>query len=295
MKSVNVPSKLTIANVFSTQRYLCLLMRIDKHEILYLSAAIAYTTALALAPLLLIALTLLSLLSPQWQQSLALELISFFGREVGEIIEVIVTKATEHDSFRGLSGFVSFAVLAISASAIFSLLRSSLDKINEHQSAAIDPKIPAPQLAFDLRSFLRDRLFSVGLVFAFIFLLIASLIMTTALTILFKNRMGMFWEGISVASNWLVFTVLFSAIFRFIPSARFGWMRCLQSGICATVFFLIGKHLTAIYLAKAAVGSAYGAAGSLVVLLVWLYYTSLTLLLSYEFTTTILFTDKETA
>lgn len=254
--------------------------KIDEHEIFLLGGSLAYTTALALAPFIIILISAVTLLQFSSQQNLIDQMTAVLGPQAGEAITIIVDSAEERSNFSGISGLISFLIISISASAIFYQLRIAFDKVNEFKA---DPT-QAGWLIF-----LRDRVLSVGLVLGFIFLLMISLFVSTLISLVFQGREGGLWEGISSLASLGVFSVLFAAMFRFIPSGEVPWRRCLISGVSASLFFLVGKNLIGLYLGTSAVGSAYGAAGSLVVLLVWLYYTSITLLLSYEFTSAVLY------
>jgi membrane protein len=245
------------------------------HEAFMLSGSLAYTIALALAPFFIIMLTTLSLLDGGSQQFVVAELTGVLGPQAGEALKAITSNAEKEIHFAGISGIISFVVIAVSASAIFSQLRVALDIINDYRA----PQEPGSRW----RSFFKQRVFSVGLVFAFILLMIVSMVVTTVLGVVFRGADGIIWQSVFAVGNFLVFSLLFSAIFRFIPSERRPWSRCVFSGITATLFFLLGKYLIGLYISHSAVGSAYGAAGSLIVLLVWLYYMSFSLLISYEF------------
>ncbi len=277
-------SRFQFKNIFSLARNQRFLAAVDKHEILLLAAAIAYTTALALAPFLIILLSILTLLGEQWQQSVIQQMTVLVGAQGGEALQAIIVSAKGHTTFRGFSGVVSFLILAVSASTIFNQLRLAFDKINEYA--------PTRKKASGLWFFMREKLLSIGLVFGFIFMLIISLVVTTAIAAVFSGREGFFWEAVAMVVSFLVFTGLFAAMFRFVPSSQEPGRKCFQSAVVATVFFLLGKMLITLYLAKSAVGSAYGAAGSLVVLLVWLYYTAVTLLLSDEYTNNVLLVQR---
>ena len=248
---------------------------VDKHEIFTLSGSIAYTTALAIAPFLLILLSLASLLGPELQEKLYVNLASSIGEKAGQTILDIVQNTRKNSSFSGWSGLIGFVILVISASAIFAQLRVALNKINEHQ---------AEKNKSGLWLFVQDRFLSMGLVFGFAFLSIVSMMVSTTIAVVFTTGEGIFWEIISILVNFVIFSVLFMAIYRVIPSDKLDWRRCRISGMVSAIFYLIGKNLISLYLAHAGLESAYGAAGSLIVFLVWVYYTAMTLLISYEFT-----------
>jgi membrane protein len=261
------------------ERAKSLFANISKHEILLLAGSLAYTTALSIAPFILILLSFASFLSDSLQSRLYKQLSNVAGAKAGETIQGIIENANKHPSASGISGIIGLIVLAVSASAIFAQLRVSLDKINEHQDTAESS---------GLMGFLKERFLSVGLVFGFAFLSIASLMVTTVLAMLFEGTEGVIWQVISFAVTFLAFAVLFAAIYRFVPSDTLSWRRCAISGVVSAIFYIIGKALIGIYLAKAGLESSYGAAGSLVVFLAWVFYTTLTILVSYEFSSNLL-------
>jgi len=247
---------------------------IDKHEIFLLAASIAYTTALALAPFVLIILSIASLLGTDMQADLANQIKANVGEKAGVAVNEIIKNAKAHPTMSGISGIVAFLVLLISSSAIFSQLRVALDKVN-------DFKLPKGNSGF--KAFIKDKVFSVGLVFGFAFLSIVSLVASTTLSAFVSGGEGILWKSISFAINFAMFGALFTIIYRFIPSSKQTWKTCLISGFISAFFYLIGKSLITFYLAKASFESSYGAAGSLIAFLAWVYYSSLTLLVSYEF------------
>lgn len=274
----------SVRGFFSKERYVHLFAQISKHEVFLLGSSLAYTTALALAPFIIIMISLISMLNFGDQHLLVQEIRDLLGHEAGRVIDDIVKNANQETHFRGLSGLIGFLVLVFSASAIFSQLRTSFDKINEFETPATENGILA---------FLKQRVFSVGLVLGFIFLLMSSLVVTSAIAALLAHGEGWLWESLSLTVNFLIFTLLFAAMFRFIPSKGLGWRDSMIAGVSAAIFFLVGKFLIGLYLGRSAVGSAYGAAGSLIALLIWLYYTSLTLLVSYEFTKNVLLDEPQ--
>lgn len=257
---------------------------VDRHDIFTLSGSLAYTTALALAPFVLILLSIASILTPDIQDKIYLQLASSIGEKAGQTVIDIVQNAKKNSSFSGISGIIGFVILVISASAIFIQLKVALNKINDHDTSK-------DKSGFWV--FIKDRFLSMGLVFGFAFLSIVSLIASTAISVVFQGTEGIFWQGVSLLVNLIIFSVLFTAIFKVIPSDKLDWRRCRISGIVSAIFYLIGKNLISLYLAHAGLESSYGAAGSLVAFLVWVYYSSLTLLVSYEFTRNMVLYQKE--
>ena len=252
---------------------------IDKHEVFVLAGSIAYTTALALAPFVVIILSVASLLGQNIQNNLYTELSATLGPKVGATFKTLIENSDNQPSLSTLSGIIGFLLLAFSASALFTQLRFALDKMKNYT-----PK----EARSGAWNFIKEKFLSVGLVFAFAFLSVVSLLATTAIALVVPNGEGLLWEGVSLAINFILFTVLFSAMYRFIPTEKLPWKRCWIAGGVSSAFYLVGKSLVSLYLAKAGVESSYGAAGSIVLLLVWVYYTAILLLVSFEFTNDVL-------
>ncbi len=248
---------------------------ISQHEVFMLASSIAFTTALALAPFMLILLFVASLLGPEIQEKLFTEISEAMGPKAGKTVLDIVHSTQNKPTLAGLSGIGGFLVLVLSASAIFTQLRHALDKINDVKLSAQKSGWPA---------FVRERLLSFGLVFGFIFLSIVSLMISTLITAFFPGGDGFLWQSIFFAFNFVMFAVLFMMLYRFVPSRRYEWKKARISGLVSAAFYIIGKALIGLYLGHASFASSYGAAGSFVIFLAWVYYTSLILLISCEFT-----------
>lgn len=273
----------SLRDFFTWRRYKRLLSRINRHELLSLSGSIAYTTALALSPFLIITISIFALTNFGTQQTLNDQIQNLVGPEAARAVKGIIDSAAQEPGISGLSGVLGFLVLLFSASAIFAQLRLSLDKIVEYK---------APKSANGIWAFIKERIFSVGLVLGFVFLMIVSLGLSSMLSAAFPIGEEFGIRVVSFFANLIVFSLLFSCMFHFIPTERLPWGRCLVSGVVACGFFLVGKSLIGLYLGNSALGSAYGAAGSFIVLLVWIYYTSLTLLISFEFTNTVVLENR---
>lgn len=166
---------------------------------------------------------------------------------------------------------VAFVTLLFGASGVFVELRDSLNTIWE-----------APQpTSSGVRSFVQQRLISFGMVLALCILLLGSLLLSTGLAIVQKLFSGMVPLHIAVLSQianivleLLAFSILFALIFKFVPNVPIRWEEVVFGSIVTAILFTIGKALLSLYFATAAVGSTYGAAGSLVALVVWVYYSA---------------------
>ncbi|AFY00582.1 YihY/virulence factor BrkB family protein [Bdellovibrio bacteriovorus] len=256
------------------QRFSSFLDQISKHEVFILSSSIAYTTGLALAPFVLILLSLATLFGDATRDKIFAGFSDVVGQQASGSIKMIVENAEKNPQGTGISGAIGFIVLLVSASAIFSQLRYALDKINEHK---------ATEKEQGMMGFVKDRFLSMGLLLGFVFLTITSMILTTTLTLVLPEQDGWFWQSLVFVITLMVFSLLFTAIYRFVPTDKASWKRCAVAGVTSAVFFNIGKTLIGLYLGTAGLEKSYGAAGSIVVFLAWVYYSGLTLLVSYEF------------
>ena len=263
-------------------RFLRLISEIDKHDVLILAASLAYSLALALAPFILIMMVVMGGLGNNFQSQIVSQATSLLGKEGGEIIQAIIENSEKESQFSGLSGVISFLVIVISASAIFSQLRTALDKIRETK---------IPEKKWTALGFLKEKFLLSSLVLGFIFLMIISLLLNISLATFFYGFEGVVWQSIGYIVSLIMFFILFTMMFRLVPTQKMSWRRSTVSGITAALFFTIGKFLIGLYIGNSAIGSAYGAAGSLIVLLVWLYYSALTFYISCEFTNNVIFNE----
>jgi membrane protein len=277
----------TGSKIIEYKKRLCMsFANADRHDIFIMSSSLAYTTALALAPFLLITLSLASLLSHDFQQNIYVGLNNAVGEKIASTILAMIKDADKNTKISGISGAIGFLVLAVSASAIFTNLKIALDKINEHAYKKEEE---------GFLNFIKGKMFSVGLVFGFAFLSVASLVFTMIVAVIYPQGIGFLWSLFSFVMNFAIFMLVFAMIYRFVPTDKASYKSCWISGSISTVFYLVGKDLIGLYLGHAGLESSYGAAGSLIVLLVWVYYTALTLLFSYEFTRDVIFKKDLTA
>ncbi|MBX2987184.1 MAG: YihY family inner membrane protein [Bdellovibrionaceae bacterium] len=240
-------------------------------NIFELSAALSYYTALSLAPLLILLLTLLSALSPGLQESLIVQVQDLAGTEAASVVRVVIQQADQRPDVRSLAGLIGFSALLFSASFVFAQLRSAFNRIMGHA-----PPAPATTTLWrDTVDFFKDKIFNIGLMVGFIFLAAVSLLLSAFLSLWFPSGQEWLYRAISSVGQWLIFALIFGGIFFMTPERKGSFRLSLLAGVLTSLLFNFGKMLIGIYLGQSAVGSAYGAAGSLVVLLVWVYYTSL--------------------
>ncbi len=246
-----------------------------------LSAALAYYTVFSLAPLLVVMIAIASLVFGRQaaQGQIAAQLQRVVGGRGAEAIQTLLGNA--HQTGGGvIATIIGFGVLLFGASVVFMQLRSSLNKIWNVERA--EPGGAA--------GWVRKRLFAFLLVLAVGILLLATLLITAFLSAavrMFSDVLplpGSAMQFLSALLSLGIATVIFALLYKGVPDAEIRWRDVWVGAIVTAVLFTIGEFFISMYLGRAAVGSAYGAAGSLVVLLAWLYYSALVFFLGAAFT-----------
>ncbi|MDM0107583.1 YihY/virulence factor BrkB family protein [Variovorax sp. J22R24] len=247
-----------------------------------MGAAISYYTMFSLAPLLVIVIAIAGALFGREavQGEIVAQLTGLIGREGAIAVQGLVRSASEPE--RGLiAGVVSIVVLIVGATTVFAELQSALDRIWH---------VPEKDKPSGVWAVLRARLLSFGLILGLAFLLMVSLIVSAGVAAFGTWAGGMLpgWELLLQLLNILVSlsitTLLFAMIFKLMPTASIKWRDVWIGAGVTAVLFEIGKLLIGLYLGKSGVTESFAAAGSLVVLLAWVYYAAQIFLLGAEFT-----------
>src|SRR5215207_537540 len=251
------------------------------------AAALSYYTIFSLPPLLVLILMMLgALVDPQdIRGQLELQIGTLMGPSATDQIRTILQEANQPGGGATLATVLSIAALILGASGAFAQLQAALNRAWE--------VAPDPQQG-GLKAFLLKRVFSFGMILSVAFLLLVSLVLSAALTAFGDALGGMLPEGVSatllqVVNQVVSFAViagLFAALFKVMPDAVVAWRDALIGGAVTALLFVIGKFLIGFYLGRSNPGEAFGAAGSLAVMLVWIYYSSMILLFGAEFTQT---------
>jgi membrane protein len=251
-------------------------------EAFTLAASLAYYAIFSIAPLLLISIHIASLFLDRTAvvEGLTNELSGVIGSSGSDAITQMLEAAGTGQP-EGWTGLVGIAVLLFAATGFVGSLQDALDKIWD-----------APPRPGGIWSFIKSKLLSFSLVLAAAFLLLISLLLATAVTALagnFASALGLA-EGvvaaIIAAANFLLSALIFAAIFKFVPSVPVTWRAAAAGGIFTAILFAAGRLALAWYLSVEAEASAYGAATSLVLLLVWVYYSAQILFLGAQFSQT---------
>ena len=232
-------------------------------DVLTLSGAVTFSTMLSFAPLMLLALWSTSLLGESAKDALLGQLQSLIGDDARAAAQAVIDSAEKRPALGSVAGILGVIVAIVGATTVFAQLQTSLNDIFKIKAEARNA----------LWGWVRHRMFSVGLLAAIAFVMAVSLVISAGLGIVLKNT-GVWWDIVNQLITTIVFAILFAGLFRYLPDARLGWRRAFAGGAVTAILFGLGKAAIGLYLAHGSVGGAYGAAGSLVVLLVWVYYSS---------------------
>lgn len=250
-----------------------------------LAAALAYYTTFALAPILVIAIAVASFLFEQSTvQSRIIEQIQgLLGENAASLIEEMLTSRAQSDG--GLvATVVSVGLLILGASGFFIQLQDALDTVWN-----VVPKKEKKTKSVIL-GLIRDRILSFGMVLAIGFLLLVSLVLTAGLAAVSDSFGAQLpgwdagWQILNAMVSFGIITLLFALIYKVLPDVKIAWRDVWVGAIITSLLFTLGKYLIGLYLGNSGVASAYGAAGSFVVLLLWIYYSAQILLFGAEFT-----------
>lgn len=248
-------------------------------DVLTLAAALSFYTALSLSPVLLLTLWLARNLGFDDQSILVQKVGELIGQEASTVIAVVLENARETPSLGSLAGALGFGALLLSAAGVFGQLQLSFNRIWN----------VAPPSRTSWLMWARKRLLSFGMVFSLGFVAVVSMVVSAALSfVTTRIGFGALGDVAPTVSDTLlsviVFAAFFSALFKLLPDTKLEWREVWFGGIVTALLFTAGKGAIGLYLGRSSLGSAYGAAGSIVVLLAWVYYSSLILFVGAELT-----------
>ncbi|HEY0178787.1 MAG TPA: YihY/virulence factor BrkB family protein [Dokdonella sp.] len=235
----------------------------SEHDVLTLAASLAFYTLLSFAPLMVLGVWAGASLGHSGQAAMLSQIGALAGDDARQAAQAVIDSANKRPSAGSIAGLVGIVTSLIGATTVFAQLQSSLNWIWGIRA------VPSNAIW----GWLRRRVLSVGVIAAITFVLLVSLVVSSALGLLLTHS-GPIWDVANQVITVLVFAVLFAALFRYLPDARLDWRTAGWGGLATAVLFGIGKWLIGLYLSRGDVGGAYGAAGSFVVLLVWVYYSS---------------------
>ena len=246
-----------------------------------MGAALAFYTLFSMAPLLLLAISVAGIVigTDTARDLLMNQLTSLMGEQGAGAVRSVLERANEK-SEGWWSALVSLVTLVIGASTVFAELRRDLDKIWSFAAAS----------SSGVWGFVSSKLLSVGMVAAIGFLLMVSLAVSATVSALGSTWAGSLPGGALVprvlefAGSFVVITGLFAMIYKILPSVRIAWGDVWVGAAVTSLLFWIGKYLIGLYIGRSAIASPFGAAGTLVVVIVWVYYSAQIFFLGAEFT-----------
>jgi membrane protein len=252
------------------------------HKVTKLSGSLAYYTVFSMAPLLVVIISLCGIFLGQEaaQGEIYKQLAGFMGKETALQLQEIVSKAAIGDK-DVVAFIIGIVTLLVGATTVFADIQESINTI-----WGLKPKPKRGWLKM-----LQNRFLSFSVIVSLGFILLVSLAITAVLDG-FSGSLQARYADVSVVLFYIVnqlltlavITLIFAVIFKVLPDALIRWRDVLSGALVTAVLFMLGKFAISIYIGKSDVGSTYGAAGSLVILLLWTYYSSIILYLGAEFT-----------
>jgi len=247
-----------------------------------LAAALSYYTLLSLAPLVLMVVAVAGLVFDRAtvEGRMVTEMRLLVGAEGSEVVQTVLRHARDREK-GALSVIIGTVVLLFGATTVFAQLQSSLNRIW---------KVDQSGHGSVLWVFVKERLLSLAMVLAIGFLLLVSLVVSAAVAAVGETALGgltdaaVVLRGLNALVSLIVITLLFATIFKVLPDVPVAWRDVWVGAGITAALFSVGKSLIGLYLGRASIGSPYGAAGSLVVMTVWVFYASLIVFFGAELT-----------
>jgi membrane protein len=253
-----------------------------KHDTSTLGAALSYYMVFSIAPVIIIIISLVgAILGPHAVQGEIKDQLQDFLGQAGAMQLENVIKTVYHPGKSLATTLLATLLLIMGATSVFGQLRTSLNIIWEVKPHAKQPVI----------QFLLNRVFSFGMIVVVAFLMLVSLVFHAGL-VAFTDLINTHFKGISV---WTVrildhglsvagATIMFAFVYKFLSDAKLKWSHLWEGALFTAVLFVVGKHFIAMYIGRTAVTSTYGAIGSGVMILAWVYYSSQLVFFGAEFT-----------
>nr|WP_315259996.1 YihY/virulence factor BrkB family protein [uncultured Duganella sp.] len=258
----------------------CTVLEWFEHRGSSMGAALAFYTLFSLAPIIVLVLAIAGwFYGPQAAQGeLFAQLRGLVGAQGAEAIQAVLAGAQNKEEGR-LATMIAGALLLFGATTVFAELKASLDAIWQ---------VP-PLNKGTVWDTVRTRLLSFGMVLVLAFLLMVSLVVSAALTLL-EKFWGNYWTDagivltvINLSISFVVIAALFGVIFKMLPRVRLSWHDVTIGAIGTAALFTFGKYAIGAYIGNSGVASSYGAAGSLIAVLMWVYYSAQIFFLGAEF------------
>ena len=250
------------------------------------AAALAFYTLFSMTPILVLAIAVAGYFFGEKaaQGEILVQVATLVGPNGAQVIQALLL-AARNPAAGLLSALVAGAVFLVAATAVFVELKGSLDEL-----WGIDPRARPEHKLSALGVLLETRLLAFGLVLALAFLLLISLVVSAGLTMV-EHRASVLWGGSTVVLTTLasvisigVVACLFAVIYKMLPAAPLSWLDVWSGALCTAALFSLGKYAIGLYIGGSGVASSFGAAGSVIALLLWVYYSAQIFFFGAEFT-----------
>ncbi|MHB1133023.1 MAG: YihY/virulence factor BrkB family protein, partial [Chloroflexota bacterium] len=239
-----------------------------------LAAALAYYAMFSLGPLLLIAISVAGLVFGQQaaQGQITGQIEGLVGTQAAEGIQTLLQSVSQPGASI-IASIIGLGTLLLGAAGVFGQLQDALNTVWEVK----------PKPGRGIMGMVKDRFLSFTMVIGVGFLLLISLVVSAALSALTTYFGGLLPGSDAVAFIWQIFsfvlglavvTLMFALMYKYVPDAQIAWRDVWLGALVTALLFTIGRELIGIYLGRGSVGSSYGAAGSIVILLIWIYYSA---------------------
>jgi len=247
-----------------------------------LAAALAYYTVISLPALVILIIAFAgTILGEEAARGQVVQQLQYLlGHDGAKSIEDMIASAAKAEAKNGWASMIGAATLMFGATAVVIQLQDALNTIWEVK----------PKPGNFIKSFLFNRILSFGMILSVGFLLLVSLIISATLSFIneylgaYELHLKIFWRIIDFTVSTSLIAGLFSLMFKYLPDAKIAWGDVIIGAFLTSFLFNIGKLLIGLYLGNSQIGNVYGATGSLVILLVWIYYSAQIFFLGAEFT-----------
>jgi membrane protein len=243
------------------------------------AAALSFYTILSVSPVLVLTFWVAQKAGIEDREKILVQITEYAGAQTAEVANSVLQSADAQPSLGNIAGIAGFCLLLLSAGGIFGQLRHSLNRIWNI----------SPPAHFSVLQWLKKRLIAAGMVLLLAVLVPASLIGTSAIAF-FTGFLGkavwvpVLLEAVHTLLAVFLFSLFFAVLFRYLPDRSLEWRKIRLGALITSVFFTGGKVLIGVYLGYSSVSSAYGAAGSLAVFLLWVYYSAAIFLFGAQLT-----------
>jgi len=251
----------------------------SKDKVPRLGAALAYYALFSIPPLIVLVISAIGLFyRGDVTQAILVQLSTLMGHDTART--VIEISQVKNSGTGVLAGFMGIFLLLFGATGVFAELQDAMNTIWEVQ----------PKPGRGIKDIIKDRFLSFTMILGIAFLLLVSMIITTLVELVGSALASAIPGGtvighsLEIAASFAVVTLLFAMMFKILPDVKIAWNDVWIGAAATSALFTIGKLLIGLYLAKGGIGTTYGAAGSVVVMIVWVYYSAQILFLGAEFT-----------